>query len=55
MIELAVEDVSIIMEHVGTCCCKYVADPITTNDVKLIDTRCISAYAVPDAVSKNNE
>jgi len=39
---------TLILVHVYTCCCRYVADPATTNDVKLIDTRCISAYLTPD-------
>lgn len=39
---------SIRMEHVADCCCRYVASPADTNDVKLIDTRCIAAYLVPE-------
>lgn len=38
---------SIRMEHVPTCCCRYVADSGDTSDVKLLDTRCIAGYLVP--------
>jgi len=41
-----VDDVSIELRHVTTCCCRYVADPATTDDVKLIDARCIAVYHV---------
>lgn len=47
MIEVSAVLGSIRMEHVDDCCCRYVASPKDTTDVKLIDTRCIAAYLIP--------
>lgn len=43
---LPVAEVSIKMEHVDSCCCRYTMDSKTTEDVKLIDTRCIGSFLV---------
>lgn len=48
MITLPAAAVAMILEHVATCQCRYVADPATTNDVKLIDARCVGSYLVPE-------
>ena len=48
MRHLHVDDVVMVMVHVRDCCCRYVASPLDTNDVKLIDVRCIQSYAVPE-------
>jgi hypothetical protein len=39
------EDVSLQLQHVLTCQCRYVI--IDGEEVKVIDTRCISAYLAP--------
>lgn len=49
-VEIAAQAGSITMDHVDDCCCRYVASPKDTTDVKLLDSRCIVAYRVPLAV-----
>jgi hypothetical protein len=46
--EVSAEQGAILMYHVEDCCCRYVSSPKDTTDVKLIDTRCIKAYGVPE-------
>lgn len=46
MIALKPGDVSLTLDHVPTCQCRYVI--VDGVDVKMIDVRCISAYVVPD-------
>jgi len=47
LVEVPVGAGSIRMEHVPDCCCRYVAAPNNTSDVKLVDNRCMAAYLVP--------
>jgi hypothetical protein len=42
------DDVSLQLEHVATCQCAYrPVVPGSTEDVKMIDARCIAAYLTP--------
>lgn len=46
--EVPAQQGAILMVHVEDCCCRYVASPKDATDVKLIDTRRIKAYGVPE-------
>lgn len=45
--EVPAAEGAIIMLHVSGCKCCYAMDPETTNDVKMLDARCIEKFSIP--------